>query len=312
MNKAVFLKVLLLPCLIGAVRAWADGGDCTYRPLTAEEKTFYGRFVTLRDALPSPASGWRFHDSTERLLAPGYTGIPDKVCKEDLEPSLSDIFYYERIPSEQDQAILQRAVQQAPDPAQLAEVEKGNQRIAELTEQVMAAAGQGDMATVDKLNAELDAQSQHMKQTLEKLYAPQAAIAAELDRDRQASVTITVNGRGADCNGQPRSETINGGLVYHCAYENGYLSSGEVLDPAAARVVVVFGKAREQTQEWPRLDRDQREFKDRMLTITADYDNRQPLVVQNVVVVIDSDNTERVEQLYKGMATDKLAALVNR
>ncbi len=312
MKKAVFLRVsILLSCVLVPAQARADG-DCTYRPTTAEEKTFYGLFATLREALPKPAAGWQFHDSTQRLLAPDYTGIPEEVCQESLEPSLSEVFYYERLPSEDDQAILQRAQEQAPDPAQLAEVEKNNQRIAELTEQMMAAVGKGDMATVDKLNAEMEALSQHMQHALEEVYAPQAAALAELEHDREARVTITVNAKGADCNGRPRSETFNGGLVYHCAYDDGYSSSGDVLDPAAARVVMVLGKAETQTQEWSRLDSAQQEFMDRMVTITTDYDSKQPLVVQNVVVVIDSDNAVRVEQLYKGMAIDKLAALVRR
>jgi len=313
MNKAVFLKVSwLFLCVMLPTRLWADGGDCTYRPLTAEEKTFYGRFAVLRAALPRPAAGWRFHDSSETLLAPGYTGIPEKTCQEDLEPSLSEGFYYERIPSEADQVILDRAVEQAPDPAKLAEIETINQHIATLTEQVMAAVGQGDMATVDRLNEEMDGLSQRMQKIYEQLYAPQVAAMAELNRDREAKVTITVNGQHADCNGQPRAETIEGGLLYRCAYDNGYSSSGDILDPASARIVMVLGTATVRTQEWPRLDSAQREFTDQMLSITVGYDHKRPLVVQNILVVIDSDNAERVEQLYKGMATGKLAALVGQ
>jgi len=312
MNRISLLKVfVLLALLLSTTRVLADS-ECTHRALTAAEKNFYGLFSKLRAALPKPPAGWRFSSSSQELMAAAYTGIPDHLCKESTGHWLTEVFDYERMDDGTEQATLQKAQALAPDPAKLAEVAKLNEQQAILTEQMMAASSKGDMAKLDKLGAESEALSKRVQKMMDQLYAPQTAALAGLDRDRSARVTITVNGKDAGCAGQPRSEKAAGAMVYHCAYDNGYTDGGEILDPAAARVVMVFGKSVAQTSGWSRLDHEQHEFQDSDVAITMAYDESRSLVVQNIVVSIDADNAARVEQLYKAMSPERLQALVKQ
>ena len=306
------VNLLLSACLLSVTFCSADvSADeaCTYRPLNTNEKAFYSHFGVLQAAVPPAPDGWAL--SNGEKLKPQYTAMPAKVCIEESHPDLSLDVYYERKPdAEKEDAILRRAMNAAPDKAQLDKIKPLQAKQMELAQQAAEAAGRGDLDTVDKLNAEMDGLAGQIKKMTDAMYAPQSRISAELERDRSASINIAVNSTGGDCNGNPQPINISGALAYRCAYDDGYTSSGEVLDHASARILIVLGQAFTKIQNWPRLDRDQNEFTDHMLSIGVAYDSDHPFLIQNVVIRIDSDNPERVDSLYRGLRLEGLKDLL--
>lgn len=312
MKRVLYLFVLILiTATIYIDEVSADGGNCTYRPPNKNEKAFFSQFAALRTAVPPAPDGWELRE--DEKLDPKYTGIPEQVCNDDNEHALILDLFYERKPDrEKEDATLQRAQNAASDKAELAKIEPLQAKQLELAKQATAAAEKGDFAMVDKLNAEIDVLVQQIQKIYDDLHALQSEITAELERDRTASIKITVNGAGGDCYGNPQPIIIPNAVAYRCAYDDGYTSSGNILDHASARILIMLGQATMKTQDWPRLLRNQHEFTDHSIMLEATYDRAQPLVVHNVVILIDSDNPEMVDNLFRGMRLDGLKKLVRR
>jgi len=312
MNRVFFLSaVSMISAILCIENVFADEANCNYRPPNESEKVFYSQFTALQAAAPPAPDGWVLREGEK--LNPQYTAIPAQVCIEENHPELALNLIYERKPDrkKEDESI-HRAMNASPDKAQLDKIKPFQAKQMELAQKAAVAAGRGDLNTVDKLNAEIDALAEQIKKMTDAMYAPQSEITAELERDRSASINIVINDSGGDCNGNPQPINIPGALAYRCAYDDGYTSSGEVLDHASARILIVLGQAFVKKQDWPRLGRNKHEFTDQMLSIGVAYDRDRPLVVQNVVIRIDSDNPKRVDGLYRGLRLDGLKKLVKR
>lgn len=309
MKRVFFLSAVFLAfATLFVADVFADMA-CTYRPPNASEKAFYSHFSALQAAMPSAPDGWELRNSEK--LNPQYSVIPKQVCIEESHPDLSLILYYERkVDSKKENEALRRAQNAMPDKAVLDKLKPLQAKQMELAQQAAAAAGRGEYDKAEKLRVEMDALAEQIKKKMDAMYAPQAQITAELQRDRSASIKIMVNGTNDDCNGNPQPINISGAVAYRCAYDDGYTSSGEVLDHAAARILIVLGQAFDKKQDWPRLGRNQRAFTDQMLAIGVTYDRDRPLVIQNVIIRIDGDNPERVDGLYRGLRLDGLKKLV--
>jgi len=311
-KRIIFLLMAgLISLLLFIGQACADGSDnCTYRPPNPNEIAFFRNFAALRASVPPAPDGWELRENEQ--LNPDFSGVPEQVCNESDRYALELDLVYQLVPNpDQDEAALRRAQDATPGKAAMAEIETLQARQMKLAEEATAAANRGDMAAVDKINVELDALSQHIQQKFDALYAPQAEITADLARDRSATIHIEVNGSGGDCNGNPQPIAISNAVAYRCSYDDGYTSSGSVLDHASASILIVLGKAEVRTQDWSRLGSDQQEFNDQLLTLEAVYDRARPLMAQNAVIRIDSDNPERVEGLFRGLKLDALQKLVN-
>jgi hypothetical protein len=311
MKRVILLMTAILLFTTFCVEAVMADVDCTYRPPNAGEKAFYSHISVLQAAVPPAPEDWALRD--DEKLKPQYSVMPAQVCMEESHLDLSLQLYYERrSDAAKEDATLHRAVNAAPDKAQQDRIKPLQAKQMALAKQAADAAGRGEYEKIDKLNAEMDALAEKIKKMTDAMYAPQAQINAELQRDHSASIYIVVNGSGGDCNGNPQPINIPGALAYRCAYDDGYTSSGEVLDHASARILIVFGQAFAKKQDWRRFGRDQREFTDQMLSIGAAYDKDLPLVIQNVVIRIDGDNPNRVDSLYRGLRLEGLKKLVKR
>ena len=311
MKKIVYLSYTLIistTLFIGNVIA-DEYGVCTYRPLNKSETEFFSKYSILRSSVPTAPDGWSLRNTNN--TDPNYSGIPDQVCAESTEHKVTlNILYEKNADVQKDQGILNRAINAAPGKDDMSQIEALQAKQMELALQATTAAEKGDLALVDKINIEINAIVEEIQKKFDAMNAPSAEIAAEFERDRSASLVIAINSNGGDCSGNPQPVNIPGVTAYRCAYEKGYTPFGEVIDHAFARTLVVIGKTTTKKQEWPRIDKDQREFTDHRLNIEAAYDRAQPLVVQNVVISIDSDNPERVDGLLRGLHLDPLKKLV--
>lgn len=206
------LALLLLSGFLLVKDLFADGGGCTYRIPDESEKAFFSNFATLRAAIPPAPDGWALRD--DKVMDPGFTGIPEQICAERKEHELAIDVVYERKPDrDKEGEIMRRAQNAAPDPSGMAKIEELQAKQMKLAEQAMEAGSRGDMAAVDKLNAEIDALVQQIQKMFDAMYVPQAAITAGLERDWEASISIVANGKGGDCLGNPQPVNRNGPRV---------------------------------------------------------------------------------------------------
>jgi len=309
----LFCAAVLLASFFLLQLALADGEGCAkYRPLNSDEKAWFGQFTILRSAVPTAPAGWELSDSSREYMAPGYGGIPEKVCSASPNYNLGINIYYQKKHNAADDATINRVAQMKPDPAKKAQIDRLIAQQTELAGRLGAAAVKQDLAEVDKLNAQLEPLNEQIKRSMDEMYAPQTQAIAVLEQDRNANVRITTNSTGSNCFGHPEVVDVPGAVAWRCAHENNYhVGSTDILDHARARMIVVFGQVDVRLDPWARRNREGQETADQSVTLNAMVDNKRPNKVQNLVVEIESDNPQRVATLYKGMKLDGLRTLLH-
>jgi len=252
-------------------------------------------------------------DYSRERMAPSYSGVPAQVCSAGPDYALGIDVGYQRNHSAADDAALNRAAQLKPDAAKQAQLDQLLARQNSLAEQLGAAAAKQDMATLDKLNAQMEPLSEQIQRLIDDIHAPQQQVADALQRDRSASVRVSVNSTGGTCFGRPEAVNIAGAVAWRCVHENNYYpGSTDVLDPARSSMLIVFGGASVKLDPWQRRTRKGQEVADQSLALSASVDASKPMQLQNVVVEIESDNPERVAGLYQGVELDRLRKLLRQ
>jgi len=293
--------------------ALADGEGCRkLRPPTAEEKAYFSKFSVLRSSLPAAPSGWSLGDANRGQMAPEFDGVPKELCSDSPNYSLGVSVYFQKEHNAADDALLRQAVQTKPDPAKKTQLDELLARQAKIAEQLGAAAVKQDMATVDKLNAQLEPLNAQITRTMDELYAPQTQLVAKLDHDRKASIRIAANTTGSSCYGKPEALRIPGAVAWRCTHEDSYSAgSTSILDPARASLIIGFGRFEVKKEHWIRRTREDKEIQDSSVILTTSLDPKRVMQVQNLIVEIDSDNPQRVASLYEGMKLDGLRKLTH-
>jgi len=290
-------------------RVAADGEGCrTLRPLTAEETAYFNQANILRGLFPPAPAGWA-SDGQEQTAVD--RSIPKQLCSDGPSYRLGLSVSYQKQHTAADDAAIGRVAQIKPDPAMQARVDQLMARQTALSQQLAAAAVKQDMATVEKLDAEMRPLVEQTQRLMDAMYAPQTQALAQIDRDRTASIRVEVNARGGTCIGSPETVNISGAVAWRCAHENSYASdSTSILDRARASMIIVLGNASVKIDPWTRRSREGVETPDRIVNLETLVDPARPLKVQNVVVEIESDNPERVASLYQGLKLDGLRTLL--
>jgi len=302
--SAVVLCFILFPD-----RVAADGEGCrTLRPLTAEETAYFNQANVLRGLFPPAPPGWTSEGQEQTAVD---RSIPKQLCSDGPSYSLGLSVQYLKQHTAADDAAIGRVAQIKPDPAMQARIDQLMARQTALAQQLAAAAVKQDMATVEKLDAEMRPLVEQTQRLMDAMYAPQARALEQIDHDRAASIRVQVNARGGTCIGGPETVSIPGAVAWRCAHENTYANgSTSVLDHARASMIIVLGNAREKIDPWTRRSREGVETQDRIVTLETPVDPARPLKVQNVMVEIESDNPERVAFLYQGLKLDGLRTLL--
>lgn len=176
-------------------QARADG-ECAggYRDTTPTERTAMTAAVTIaRNAMPAAPEGWIMNGDDA-------VSIIDTLCRDyDAEPwSYGHRRQYQRI-DDQDarNALLQEAANtmKADMAAKQPRLDAIQARMLDLSQQAMAAAGEGNYARVDELNVEIDAASAEYEAVLTEGDADDQSRSAQAasNRDLVMSVDIDFN-----------------------------------------------------------------------------------------------------------------------
>ncbi len=310
MNRFVSLSLLILATCFATSAAHAEGCDSTPQPLNAQEKAFYSKFTTLRAAIPQPPAGWQVKQESQEKLAQDYEYMPTERCPGENYYQAIEIGY-ERPMSQEDSDKEMAAMQAPADPAKQKKVDELTAQQQAIMQKMMDAAQKQDykgMEAIGKQNDEIGKQLQAAQ--LEASAGSRASIEA-IQRDRDASVDISINDAGGvSCYGSPKAIQVPGAIAYDCQNPATYSSPGEVLDKPKGRVVVVYGPAEAHQYDWNRKDAQDKDVKDSYVEIKTSADaNRYP---QPAVIVVDisGDDLARAESLYKQMNLKPLAALI--
>jgi len=312
MKALILLYAVAFTLFSSPARVYADGEGCaSYRPLNAGERAWFAQFSVLREALPPAPAGWSLHHSSREYMAPGYSGVPERICAVGPNYGIDINVYFERANSAADDAALDQAAQIKPDAAKQAQLDQLLAQQTALAGQMGAAAEKQDMAALEKLRLQAEPLSDQIQRLIDDIHAPQQQAVDAVQRDRSASVRVSINSRGGTCFGRPEAVNIAGAVAWRCAHDNNYHpGSTDVLDPARASMVIVFGGASTQLDPWQRRTREGQEVADQSLTLSTPVDISKLMQVQNVVVEIESDNPERVAGLYQGIKLDRLRTLL--
>ena len=310
MNRQVLSALLSIATLSIATVARAEGCDSAPQPLNAQEKAFYSKFTTLRAAIPQPPAGWQVKQESQEKLAQDYEYMPTERCPGENYYQAIEIGY-ERPMSQEDSDKEMAAMQAPADPAKQKKVDELTAKQQVIMQKMMDAAQKQDykgMEAIGKQNDEIGKQLQAAQ--LEASAGSRTTIEA-IQRDRDASVDISINNAGGvTCYGSPKVIQVPGAIAYECQNPVTYSSPGEVLDEPKGRIVVVYGPADVHQYDWDRKDAQGKDVKDSYVDIKTSADaNRYP---QAAVIVVDisGDDRARAESLYKQMNLKPLAALI--
>lgn len=311
MRAAMILACLALGLFaVGAARA----DDCTpeKNPLNGQEKAWFSQFTKLRAAAPKAPAGWQLTDDSQALFAEDYQYLPASECDVSSYSVGVDVGY--RRPVTQADAQQEMQLMQAPpDPKLKAEQDQLVQQQQDLMQKSMAAAQKQDYASMDKLGKQMDALNKKQKGLQNAMNAKSKTGMASIERDREAKVSLRLNnGEDEHCYGNPAPMQVAGGVAWSCYNPGTFDSEGNAVDKPTARIVVAFGKAlaKSPTQfDW--TDAAGKPHQDQEVEIAATLDNTlPPMTAENLFVVIESDNPERAQGLFKAMNFEPLRKLV--
>jgi hypothetical protein len=311
MKRIAILAMLYLTALC-AGPAFAEGCESgTQAPPDAQEKAFYSLFVTLRNAIPKPLAGWQYEDASKAKLAPAYDYLPASICDHSGYYIGLDMDYTRPMSPADSQKEMQ-AMQAKPDPVKQKKLDGLLAQQQALAQKSIAAAQKQDSDTMQSLGKQTDALNAQITQTQLDMNAAQAAALTALQRDRSAKLRIAINDAGGvSCYGNPKLLQVAGGVAYQCQNAATYSSPGNQLDPPRGRIVVVYGKARQRTDDWKWKDEKGQEHNDSAIVIETSVDPKS-MAVQYVTIDIVGDDLVRAESLYKEMNLAPLAALVKK
>lgn len=313
MYKVVSFIVAVLLCVFWTSdAAWADSDCPKERPLTAAEQAFFGHFAVLRAAVPPVPAGWEFSPGSQKRMASDYNPAPANQCTAYPDHNLGLAVTYDRKTTQAEVDAATRASNVAPDPAQQEKIQKLMAQQEALLKSMQTAVQKGDNAAMQKLNAQAEALGKQLNAAQHKAYEPMIKATAAFSHDREATVELVVNGTDAHCYGNPEAVKIPDATAFRCANPDNFDTDGNVVDPAAAQMIIILGQAATNIDGWTRHTRDGKAVPDKVVTVTPKVDANQPLKVQDVVVTISSDNAKRVAQLYQGLKLDGLRKLVSQ
>jgi len=307
-RQSMLVTLLALTCLMAST-ARAEGcpeGDAI--PLTAQQKTFYGKFLQLRAAVPKPEAGWQYGKNTQELMALDYKDyLPAYTC-------FMNNYYisvdadYTRPLSDADMAKEQQVMQGKPDPAKQKKLDDLMAQEQALMPQLMAAAQKGDTKTMDALGKQSDAINKQITQTQIDANSGRQGAMGSIEADRTASVSIGLNNPDSlDCYGAPKPVQVQGGTAFSCEHPITYSSPGNPLDKPEGRIVLIFGKSTlDKDDDWDRQDINGKHTKDTAVIIRPQLDQPVSLGVHNITVVVTADNLARAQAIFKRL---DLAAL---
>ena len=308
-------SILVILCVLSFFAANAARADCDQQqaPLTAKEKAYYsGKFPVLRAAIPKPPAGWQYDDDSQAKLAPDYQDyMPEYNCGPSNYYISLDIGY-ERPMSQADSDKEMAAIQAPPDPAKQKKVDALMAQEQVLMQKIVDAAQKQDTKAMDALGKQNDELNKQLQAAQADMNSGSRTTLDAMQRDRKATVRIAINDGAGDvsCYGNPKPLQVPGATAYSCENPATYSSPGEQLDPPAGHIVVVFGKATVDAEDWERQDATGKEIKDRSVDIKTPLDRPVGVGVQLVIVDVKGDDLARAQSLYKQMNLSPLGALV--
>ena len=312
MKRSDFIFILFALLCFAASAARADC-DQQQVPLTAKEKAYYSsKFPVLHAAIPKPPAGWQYDDDSTQKLAPDYQ---DYMPKYNCGPSNYYIgldIGYERPMTQADSDKEMAAMQAPPDPAKQKKVDALIAQEQALMQKIADAAQKQDTKGMDALGKQNDALTRQLQAAQQDLNAGSRATMDAVQRDRKATVRIAINDGAGDvsCYGNPKPIQVPGATAYSCENPATYSSPGEQLDAPAAHIVVVFGKATVDPEDWDRQDATGKIVKDHSVDIKTPLVRPVVIGVQFVIVDVKGDDLARAQSLYKQMNLGPLSALV--
>ena len=310
MKNFISLALLYIAGFFFISTAHAEGCDSTPQPLNAQEKAFYSTFTTLRSAIPQPPTGWQFKQESQEKLDKAYEYLPQDRCPGSNYYQALEIGY-ERPMTQEDSDKEMAAMQAKPDPAQQKKLDDLMAQQAAMMQKIMAAAQKQDYKAMDALGKQNDALNKETQAAQQDANAGSRATIDAIQRDRDATVRISINDAGGvACYGSPKAIQVAGAVAYECQSPATYSSPGDQLDAPKGHIVVIYGPAEAHQYDWTRKDAQDKEMQDSYVDIKTSADaGRYP---QPTVVVVDvsGDDLARAQSLYKEMNLKPLAALI--
>lgn len=302
-RQHLLMTLLALTCLMVST-AYAEGAGCEEGdaiPLTAPQKTFYGKFLQLRAALPKPETGWKYSKNTQEVMAPNYKDyVPAFTC------NISNYYLhadasYDRPMSDADTNQEMQAMQGKPDPAKQKKLNDLMAQEQALIPKVMAAAQKNDTAAVDALNKQADALNKQLTLAQVDAQSGQQSAMASIEADRHATVTISLNNSSSlDCYGSPKPVQVSGAVAYSCEHPITYSSPGNPLDKPEGKIVLIFGKSTlDKDDDWERQDATGNHTRDTAMIIRPQLDSPVTMAVHNLTIEVSADNLARAQSIFK-------------
>jgi hypothetical protein len=278
----LLIPVLLCATALAGNAAWADDDapcDPEKNPLNAPEQAFYGHFTTLRDALPKPTAGFQLDDASQKLFSADYAYMPASECGLSYY-SLSVSANYLRGP-------LTAPKPQAVDPDKQKKIDELQAQEEDLAQKMLRANDKNDFELIGQIGA----QKQKLDQQLDALQGISADGSAS--RAVGGRVILVLNdAQEESCYGNPHVVQVSGATAYRCV-------SGSLADKAGVHILVMFGKASTKTN-------------DDFVTLLPSLDNARATQVQEVTVVVDSDDAALADALYNQIDMDALRNLIEQ
>ncbi len=149
----------------------------------------------------------------------------------------------------------------------------------------------------------------------DRIYLLNQIIGASTWPDTQATVDLAVNVGGAGLCLNPQKLSIPGAVAWRCHHGYRYSAGGD-LNPSSNKVIVIFTKHPHAVSERRLQDQYYDKFAayrtnpNDYLDIQIKTDPSRLLTIQNVRLIVASDNAARTDQLFKAVNLNALRALL--